>query len=178
MLFLCKADRMKGRPRKPILLHRMEGTYQPSRHAYRVHEPQPPGELAGAAPPRWLTVRQKRLWRDILERAPKGVLRLADLEAFAGYVLHIDIMIETAKKQAQLALVDSDGKPSPYLRLLRQTAEVMSKLQAELGFTPVARTRLGGSQAAADPFGTRLGLEVIEPDGTRHRYDGGRASNG
>jgi hypothetical protein len=37
--------------------------------------------------------------------------------------------------------------PSPYLRVLSRTSDVLLRVAAELGFTPIARTRLAGPVA-------------------------------
>ena len=40
---------------------------------------------------------------------------------------------------------------SPYLRIIRQSAETMLRAASELGFSPAARPRLAQGQAAKDP---------------------------
>jgi len=50
--------------------------------------------------------------------------------------------VEAAKAQAGQSLVDDKGVVTPLLRLMRQTTEVMLRIQSEFGFTPVGRRRL------------------------------------
>ena len=48
-----------GRPRKPTHLHAVDGTYNVTKHADRVNEPQPAGALVK---PKWLKGRAAKLW--------------------------------------------------------------------------------------------------------------------
>jgi hypothetical protein len=84
----------------------------------------------------------QQLWSDILGRVPR-ILGAADRELFINYVLLVDRLEVVAKAQNALSLLDAEGKVSLLLRLERQTIEVMTRLQAELGCTPASRTRLG-----------------------------------
>ena len=150
---------------KPVALHRLHGTYQPSRHAYRAHEPEALGELAEVKPPSWLNTGQKRIWREVISDAPRGILQRADFRMFVNYIVLADSLETAVKAQNKVKqLVDADGKPSPYLRIIRQTVEVMTRLQAEMGFTPVARSRLGTPLPSAppEPQNAHQQFEVIE----------------
>jgi hypothetical protein len=115
---------------------RPPATFQPSRHAHRKHEPEARGELADAKPPHWMLKRQKRIWRERMSCAPKGILRTVDFGTFTAYVLHVDTLIEAAKAQNNLALLDADGRLSALLRLQRQVAEVMVRVGRGAGFHP------------------------------------------
>jgi hypothetical protein len=92
-----------------------------------------------------MNARQQKIFRDRLKWAARGVLKTIDTDAYTAYVLHVDTLIEAAKQQSKLSLLDANGRPSALLRLQRQTAEVIVALATQLGFTPVARTRLGTS---------------------------------
>jgi hypothetical protein len=59
-------------PRKPVSLHKLDGTYQATRHAGRANEPRSAQNLADLLVPSFLSPKEKHLWRDILERAPRG----------------------------------------------------------------------------------------------------------
>ena len=52
-----RASRRGGRPPKPVQLHKIEGTYQPVRHAGRGDRLDAPGELSGKRPPGWMNQR-------------------------------------------------------------------------------------------------------------------------
>ena len=100
-------------------------------------------KLADTKAPWWLNARQKRIWKRTLENAPKGVLKRIDWEVFAEYCVMVDTFTLAQRKQNKLDLLDGAGQPSSYLRIVRQTVELLTKLRAELGFSPVARVRLG-----------------------------------
>jgi P27 family predicted phage terminase small subunit len=151
---------MSGRPPKPVSLLRLSGTYQPSRHDKRAHEPHAPGE-ASEKPPHWFLERQKRLYRRAVADAPRGVLRRIDERLLAAYVLHTDVMIEAAKAQNKEKLLDADGTSSAYLRILRQHTELMITLGNQLGFSPLARIRL--ATAEEPPREEPEGFELIRP---------------
>jgi phage terminase small subunit len=140
---------MPGRPPKPLSLHRLQGTYNATRHGARAHEPRAPGELA-EEPPAWMNERQQRIWRETLADAPKGILRRVDRQMFTEYVGLVDIVTEAQRAQNKLELLDAEGRPQVYLRVIRQTVEVLCKLRGEMGFSPVSRTRLGTAAAPAE----------------------------
>lgn len=164
--------------RKPIALHRLAGTYQPSRHAHRALEPEAPGDLALTGPPEWLTERQRELWADILSRAPRGILRAIDAELLANYCELVDRYITAAKAQAECPLVNADGVMSPYLSIMNRAIPLITKLAAQMGFTPVARTTLGVPmttfrETAASEHEL---FDVVLPTGERIPY-GARGNN-
>ena len=90
----------RGGKTKPVAIHRLQGTYQPIRHARRAHEPEAQGDLTKRPPLAWMTRGQKERWVDILSRAPQGVLADIDQEQFAAYVVHVDVFVEAAKARA------------------------------------------------------------------------------
>ena len=140
-----------ARPFKPVALHRLEGTYQPVRHAHREHEPHAPGQLADVEPPDFLTPSQKRLWNTLIHQAPQRVLRAGDWALFTAFVVQVDVLAEATEARAGAPLVDGDGKPAALLRLSRQTTEMIRLLAGELGYSPAARARLGSPQAFPEP---------------------------
>lgn len=139
------------RPRKPVALHKLEGTYQKVRHAQREQEPPAPGLLADVDPPAFLTASQQQLWATLLQQAPQRVLRAGDWAVFLAFVLQVDVLIEATKERAGAPLLDGDGKPAALLRLSRQTTELLRLLAGELGYSPAARTRLGTLQVLPVP---------------------------
>jgi P27 family predicted phage terminase small subunit len=156
-----------GRPPKPISLHRLEGTYNATRHAGRQHEPCAEGELAEVAPPEWMTAEQQRIWREVVAEAPKGILRRADRRLMINYVALAE-RFETAAK-TQIALDAGKTAPllvkgtagtsvSPYIRIMNHCIALMTQLQGEMGFTPSARARLG---TPAPPVEAAEGFAVL-----------------
>jgi P27 family predicted phage terminase small subunit len=166
----------RGGKTKPVLIHKLQGTYQPVRHARRAHEPKAPDDLTKLPPPAWMTKAQKERWKDILRRAPKGVLADIDQEQFTAYVVHVDTFVEAAKAQAGKPLINEKGVVAPLLRLMRQTTEVMVRIQSEFGFTPVGRTRLGmpagGAGDDPEPGSPHQRFDTVLPDGKVLPYAG------
>jgi phage terminase small subunit len=155
----------RGRPRKPIHLLKLAGTYRPSRHRNREHEPAAPGDLAALAPPAWLSPRQRQIWFELLADAPGGVLRKIDGRMLAQYCVLSERLEVALGGQARLdAMPASTELPllvrapngvreSPYLRLIDRTIVALTRLSAELGFSPVSRARLGAAEQPAVPAG-------------------------
>lgn len=114
---------MAGRPRKPTVLKILTGN--PGRRPLPKNEPKPP---VGATCPDWLTVSQRKLWR---EWAPLfielGVLTEADTLAFANWMI----------LQDQIRLLTKAGEPTPgaILKLAQSYA-------VQFGATPAGRARV------------------------------------
>jgi P27 family predicted phage terminase small subunit len=152
---------MPRRP-KPVDLHRLEGTYQRVRHAKRAVEPETPGDLVEIRAPKWLTERQRAIWRSVLSRAPRGILKAIDAELVAAYCELVDRHQRAAEAQARLDAGEglplvvrgaSGLAPSPYLRILNQTTLLMLRLQNEFGFSPAGRAGLGQPAGPRDEAG-------------------------
>jgi P27 family predicted phage terminase small subunit len=145
----------RGRKPKPIAMHRLQGTVVTTRHRHRQAEPKASGELADVRPPEWMTPAQKRVWREILKDAPRGVLFKADRTTFRNYVIASERFERAARMQnqidetasAQLLTKGSAGPMiSPYIRIMNRETIIMTSLGSELGFSPTARARLGQPQ--------------------------------
>jgi P27 family predicted phage terminase small subunit len=139
-----------GRPPLPIQIHKLAATYDPRHHDKRAVEPEAPGELSELRPPWWLNARQRRVWDRTLRDAPKTILRKIDWQMLAEYCVLADTFAVAQRAQNKLKLLQDNGMPSPYLRIVRQSVEVLTRLRAEMGFSPVARTRLGTPAAKAE----------------------------
>jgi P27 family predicted phage terminase small subunit len=146
----------RGRKPKPIAVHRLQGTLSTTRHRHRQAEPKAEGELADVRPPEWMTPGQKRVWRQILKDAPKGVLRKADRQMFRNYVIAAERFEVAARMQnkldatapAPLLTKGSAGVMiSPYIKIMNRETIIMTQLGAELGLSPTARARLGQPQS-------------------------------
>jgi|SRR6516165_1048977 phage terminase small subunit len=166
---------MPGRPPKSVTLHRLEGTFRHDRHDHRAHEPAAAGSPADAKAPHWMLERQKRRWRQAVAEAPP-VLRNIDETLVTAFVLHADVLVEVAKLHNKARLIDAEGNPSVYLRVLRQHTEVLVALGNQLGFSPAARIRLGQPAVqpptATEPDNPHARFDIIHPDGRREPYGG------
>lgn len=142
---------MKGRKRKPTVLHELEGTFNPTRHRDRATEPEAPGELLAEAPD-WLTQDQQTIWRYAVEFAPVGVLKAIDYGILATWVIAFDQHRAATIAQAKLDVAtslplltkDKQGNAivSPYVGIINRAGLRMIRAAAEMGFTPASRPRL------------------------------------
>ena len=80
----------RGPKPKPVSIHRLQGTYDASRHGRRAQEPHAPGSLRDIRPPRWMTDRQKEIWSEALKDAPVAVLARIDRYHFQRWVVLAD----------------------------------------------------------------------------------------
>jgi P27 family predicted phage terminase small subunit len=153
---------MRGRKPKPISQHKLEGTYDASRHRRRQAEPKADGDLAEMKPPARLSKAQQALWRAVLKRAPKTVLQVADYDAVTEYVDLLDryeraiaaqAVIDAHNPDLPLLMRGANGIPvmSPYIRIIDRSLASLLRLQSELGLTPVSRARLGRPEELPAP---------------------------
>lgn len=91
----------RGRPPKPVRIHRLDGTYRPDRHGGR-DEPVASGLLTEMQPPAWMSERQREIWREILADAPRGLLRRIDHQLLVNYVELIERRERAAIAQRQV----------------------------------------------------------------------------
>jgi P27 family predicted phage terminase small subunit len=92
--------------------------------------------------------------------APHGVLKAADRALAVQYIVLLDRFETAARAQNKAKLLTEDGHPNPYLRIERQTIELLHKIGAELGLSPVSRTRLATSDPPAEQAN---GFEMVQP---------------
>jgi P27 family predicted phage terminase small subunit len=152
----------KGRPPLPISLHRLQASYQPFRHDARALEPEAAGQLNDTKPPWWFSGSQRRRWKELIEIAPKEILRRADRELAVQYIVKLDRFHRAARAQNKLPLLQDNGTVSSYLRLERQLSERLQSLGAELGLSPTSRARLG-SRAPKPEEGTDVWSDLQRP---------------
>lgn len=78
----------------------------------------------------------------------QGVLTEMDLEALAVYANSLDWVfecIENLKEGKFKTVVNEKGTsyvPNPYLKLYKEMVEIVNKVGADFGFTPVSRLRV------------------------------------
>lgn len=136
---------------KPAKRHILEGTFRKSRHSRR-RTVQAGGILE--QPPEHLTPLQRECWLDVVAAAPQGVLASLDEALVTAYAVCWATHKEATTAQAEHAAKCPKGvsplvfqtkngcQPSPFLAIANRCANTMSKLGVELGFSPLARTRL------------------------------------
>lgn len=140
-----------GRRPKPTMLHKIEGTFNQTKHGRdRAHEPQPEADL-GAAPVD-LTDAETALWDHAIGNAPRGMLKEIDRPAMI-------VLCEAAARHNEARrmqhLLDTDAQltlvlrgkagqliESPYNRILDKTAKTILTACDRIGFVPTARPRI------------------------------------
>jgi hypothetical protein len=142
------------RPRKPTIVHRLEGTWRPDRHAGR-QEPPAGMLLEPSKPPKWLSKEVRAVWREVLASAPPGLYGSADAMLVGLYA--------TAIARYRSLLVDPDIPA----RELRIHESHIALLGAQLALSPLSRTRFDIPSGPAPPsepdeFTRRFGpLKVV-----------------
>ena len=145
------------RPRKPTVVHRLEGTWRPDRHAGRQ---EPPAGLDPSKPPKWLSKEVRAVWREVLASAPPGLYGSADAMLVGLY--------ETAIPATQPA-----RDPDIPARELRIHESHIALLGRSFALSPLSRTRFDIPSGPAPPsepdeFTRRFGpLKVVRGAGSR-----------
>lgn len=144
---------MKGRKPKPTYLKLVSGN--PGKRPVNVAEPKPTGDLAAA--PEWFTDDQREGWAYAIAHAPPGMLRLLDRSILAIWVVAESYHRQAAQAVSKFGImtkspVKAEPMQNPYLAVVNRQALIMVRAAGELGFTPVARSRiaLGSEPPAAD----------------------------
>jgi P27 family predicted phage terminase small subunit len=130
---------VKGRKPKPTYLKLLAGN--PGKRPLNEAEPKPKGDLAEA--PEWMTDAQRAIWTEAISHAPRGLLKKLDDSVFTAWVVARDFHRQATMACAERGLMTKgEGKQSPYLTVVNRQAVMMVKCASELGFTPVARSRV------------------------------------
>ena len=132
-----------GSNKKPLQLHKLQGTTRPSRHGERrIGPPLPPPRC-----PSWLDPLGKGEWRRVTpELVRLGVVTVLDRVVLAGYC-----QCFARWRQASESL-EREGsvvpgyrgimRKNPLIMVERQYRESMQRFAQELGLTPSSRARL------------------------------------
>lgn len=124
----------KGRPRKPIELHKRDGTFQPVRHAGIV-EPLYPDGLP--QPPSYLTAAAKRVYRHYgMLMVGARVMTEADAGILASFA-QAEAYLAVASKRYQADMTDSAAR-----RDVIEWTNQKLKSASLLGLAPVLRSKV------------------------------------
>lgn len=150
--------------RKPTALKLIEGN--PGKRRIEKNEPRPPSEFPKM--PRGLSDLEKTEWRRLAKELPKvpGLIAKIDAPMLLAYVQCWAQWQEASAIMRDLARQDPVTKgmvlrgknghayTNPILRQQRQLRQELTRLAAEFGFSPVARTRIvlsDGRKVADEP---------------------------
>ena len=134
-----------GRRPLPTSVLRQRNTYRPAEHRDRCDE------LYGGDPqmPRNLDPDAEKMWHQLLEATPAGVLAAADTSMLSGLVRWWSIWKSADAKVQETA--DGDIKLHRNCVLLAGHAwDRFARLAMDFGLTPTARTKLKASGNAGD----------------------------
>ena len=131
---------MRGRKPEPTHLKELAG-----RPVMNKREPRPRGNLKTA--PAWFTDSQRAIWDEAIADAPLGMLKRLDRAPLVTFCIACDLHRQASEKVAAEGMivaspVKGDPMQSPYLPIVNKQAQIMLKSAAELGFTPVSRSRV------------------------------------
>ena len=131
-----------GRKPKPTIIKEAQGN--PGRRKLNKDEPKPDGNLKTA--PRGLSESQKKIWDKYIGRIPVGLLKLVDEMLFVRWVVATDVYMRARIKVDEGLIIKTEVNhnliPNPYLSVMNRQADIMLKLESEMGFTPSSRSRL------------------------------------
>ncbi|MCA0871457.1 phage terminase small subunit P27 family [Seohaeicola saemankumensis] len=104
--------------------------------------------------PAHLSTVARKEWRRLATPLHEaGILTLADRTALAAYCQAYARWVEAEERLAETPMLirtpSGYAQQSPWLTVANKQIDLMGRYMAELGLTPVARTRLPASEAAA-----------------------------
>jgi P27 family predicted phage terminase small subunit len=134
---------MRGRKPQPTVLKILRGN--PGRRKLNALEPQP-SALSTVCPSELTNVAAQDEWdARIVPAIQRGQITSAD---FAAAVAHCELYADwrecwvEAQQHARVITVGKQPQPNPYRSEARKIRAELWKVDAELGFTPVSRSRV------------------------------------
>lgn len=157
---------MRGRKPKPTHLRLIAGNA--GKRKINRNEPKPRAALT--EPPDWFNDEQREAWQYAIDNAPSGLLFKLDRSILVVWVVAEGIHREATEQLAQTGLlvrnrprqVDMFGDapaprgaivPSPLLGIMYKQANIMMRAAEQLGFSPMARSRVEVNAPAEDDEG-------------------------
>jgi len=122
-----------------------------------INRAEPPAPPAIPEPPAWLCAAALVEWE---RHAPRfkdsGILSHLDRDAFANYCQALGRLAEAEGELAKSGLTYTTPsgfvRPSPWLKIIHETVNVITRLQVEFGLTPSARSRIKVESKEIDEF--------------------------
>lgn len=134
---------MRGRKPKPTALRLVEGNL--SRRPFNRNEPKPPTAMSTC--PSHLSPTAKAEWKRLARTLNEtGLLTGIDRAALATYCQAYGRWVEAERKLSEtpplLKTPAGYVQASPWIAIANKQIELMTRLMAELGLSPAARSRL------------------------------------
>ena len=128
-----------GNPRKPAALRYAEGN--------RGHRPIPREVRMPGKPemPTYFNAEEAACWQFIISAVPAGLLTRADTSTVERAAVAWSTYRATSRQIASIGLLvrtEEGPRRNPLLIIRRQAAEELARATADLGLSPLARTKL------------------------------------
>lgn len=141
----------RGRKPKPTKLKQLEGN--PGQRPLNTEEPKPDLASADGEPPAFLSKHAKAEWRRVYGPMRNcGLLTILDLSLLAAYCSAYGRWQEAEEKLARSPWIvttpNKHKQAHPLLTIARQERAAYQSLSAELGLSPVSRSRTKSVGAA------------------------------
>ncbi len=155
---------MRGRKPKPVELRVLHGS---AAERARAGVPMPRRKLPRC--PDFLTEQQAKIWRQTAgELYDAGLLTELDRDALAAFCVAksrwLDAEKIVADKGAVIKTTNGNLIQNPYLAIANRAQEQMTKLMAEFGMTPSARSRVR-AEVQPDRRAAQMRERAPEPAG-------------
>lgn len=125
-----------ARPRKPVELLKLQGTYKPERHSGRIE-----AEGAIGEPPEYLTDQERKAFNDLSEFVVGNVTGKSDTVALALLSILYTSFIKSHKEYKGDFLIETQRggkKANPAYKIL---LPILMKALQEFGMTPASRQK-------------------------------------
>jgi P27 family predicted phage terminase small subunit len=142
----------RGRPKKPAAQHKLQGTFQPSRHAgpaLKIEVPNMPPDMQPLAQAAWKNITSKLFAAGLVSDLDQLSLRLLS-ESVWLYHEAQDLIIE---KGLVIATIKGNLIQNPAIGVRNKAWAQIVKLASYFGMTPSARTGLQCGSAGEDEDG-------------------------
>jgi len=135
---------MRGRKPIPTVLKKLHAV-----EARRINAREPIPERDLPPCPSHFTPEQAELWDHAVRSAPSGMLRSLDLGVLEAWCVTYSVLRAATAELAQQGTITVPGIKDPSRRvaapqvgIINRASAVMSRLANDLGFSPVARSRV------------------------------------
>lgn len=106
------------------------------------------GELNLKSCPKFLSPRQREIWKHVIATAPEKLLRRLDRDLVAAWCVASDRMREANR---QLATLTDPDELRVCRKELNDSTRLLTSLSSQLGFSPAARERIRAEPEAKQP---------------------------
>lgn len=133
-----------ARKQTPTHLKILSGN--PGKRPINTEEFVPEIDVKDIKPPQNLTKNAKKIWKDVLNLAPPGMIKGLDFSEMVRFCVSYDLyMTAYDKVQAEgMVMLNEKGVtiPNPWVAIMNKQSEVMASSSSNLGLSPASRSKL------------------------------------